>query len=142
METEFKRDLAASAKEYTQMVKREEMGDGVNGSTSDLNSEETTTAAVKLSKPKLAAWLFDKQIMEDLLKVSDYPTASLYVKSSDFSLSVNYLQQTMVTIQTSLRFRSPYSCSHDSIAAIQAINLNSADLVNQNQLNPKGHNRV
>ena len=92
-------------------------------------------------KPKLAAWLFDKQIMEDLLKDSDYPANCLYVKSSDFSLSVNYLQQTMVSIQTSLRFRSPYSCSHDSIAALNA-NLPGDLLNNQGQLNLKGHNRM
>lgn len=39
METEFKRELAASAKEYTQMVKREE---GLAGaSTTDLSSNSS-----------------------------------------------------------------------------------------------------
>lgn len=93
-----------------------------------------------MEKAKLAAWLFDKQIIEDILKQSNYPTTSLYVKSSDFSLSVNYLQQTMSSIQTSLRYRSPYSCSYDSLAAINS-NLPVIDLSNQNQFSAKGHSR-
>lgn len=142
IETEFKRELAASAKEYMQTVKRgDEAASSTSGRGATSGDAASTTSGAGTATPaqpaKLAAWLFDKQIVEDMLKQSSYPTTSLYVKSSDFSLSVNYLQQTMATIQTSLRYRSPFSCSYDSLAAINS-NLPVIDLVNQNALGAKG----
>lgn len=70
------------------------------------------------NKSKTASWLFNKKIVGELLENAGYSTTLLFMPNSDYSLSVSYLQQTLNPIQTALRFRSPYSYSYDSIAAI------------------------
>ena len=65
----------------------------------------------------MAPWLFSKKTIGSILESAGFLTNLLYMPNSDFSLSVSYLQQTLASLQTVLRYRSPYSNQFDSIVA-------------------------
>ena len=71
IENEFRRKLSASAKEYIKTVKS---GDEAASSTFGLDagdSASTTSAASgSLIQAKLADWLFDEEIVQDIIKKS------------------------------------------------------------------------
>lgn len=143
IETEFKRELTTSAREYTQSVKS--LSKKI--ASSENLAEQTDDARRKsTSGGKMAPWLFDKQIIEDILnQAGGYASGNLHVKNNDFSLSVGYLQQNLSSINTVLRFRSPYSCSYESLAVFDQYdtNLNNNNPTLNTGFPPnKGHNRV
>ena len=90
----------------------------------------------------MAPWLFNKKTVASILENNSFPTTLLFMPNSDFSLSVAYLQSSLASLQTVLRFRSPYSTSYDSIVAF---NPNSSDLNQGNSCefipNKQGHHR-
>ena len=90
----------------------------LSASKKSLASASSTKIKDDESKPKTASWLFNKKLVGELLETAGYSTTLLFMPNSDYSLSVSYLQQTLNPIQTALRFRSPYSYSYDSIAAM------------------------
>jgi hypothetical protein len=136
IETEFKRELTNSAKEYSNAIKRQlqTLNENEEIAASDPRKMSASQRSLAASTSNLAAikqapWLFSKQVIGDILKNAGISTTNLFQQSSDYSLSVGYLQQTMLPIQTVLKFRSPYSNSYESLVA-----LTQADL-NQNSLN-------
>ena len=90
------------------------LNDNKKASSVDADDENTKKP---VSRSKMAAWLFDKKTMGAILEQHGFSTTFLFMANSDYSLSVSYLQQTLATLQTVLRFRSPYSNSYDSIVA-------------------------
>jgi hypothetical protein len=152
VETEFKRDLNASAKEYATSIQtttttttttttktpptkndNEKIKYSSKLSSSEFNAKrsssnlsENPSNEVPLPKSnsksdtvysKMSPWLFDKKKIASILENNSTNVSLLTIPNSDFSLSVGYLQQTLYTLQTVLRFRSPYSNSFDSIVA-------------------------
>jgi len=75
-------------------------------------------SAVDLAKgsSKMASWLFDKKQIADIVESAGFNTEKLYEPNSEYSLSVSYLQHHVASLQTALKFRSPYSNSVDSFA--------------------------
>lgn len=106
-ESQFKREVDL-AKKYLQKV-----------NWSD-DAASTTLAAGTTEPEKLAEWLFDRRIVDDLLKQSSCAAKSLFENSSDFSLPLRYLRKTMATLQSSLHYRSPFSCIYDSLNSIKS----------------------
>jgi hypothetical protein len=137
-EAEFKRELTTSAREYSNTIKKlqtlDENEDRDNSNDNDnepsstvsknLSASQRSLAAADASITKTAPWLFSKQVVGDILKNAGVSTTSLFQQSSDYSLSVSYLQQTMLSIQTVLKFRSPYSNSYESLVALSQLDLN------------------
>jgi hypothetical protein len=136
VESEFKRELFASARLYCDNVQRsqqQQQSAYTNESKEELaNSSSSMNKKLSASKKslansehgqseKMAAWLFDKKIIADLLENEGFSTTMMFIPNSDYSLSVSYLHQTISSLQTVLRFRSPYSNSVDSIAAFNNI---------------------
>lgn len=66
----------------------------------------------------MAQWLFSKQVVGDILKNAGLPTSLLFQQTSDYSLSVSYLKQTLLSLQTVIKFRSPYSNSFESLVSL------------------------
>lgn len=50
------------------------------------------------------------------MESAGFATEKLYEANSEYSLSVNYLQHHVTSLQTALKFRSPYSNSVDSFS--------------------------
>jgi hypothetical protein len=88
----------------------------------------------------MAPWLFDKKTIGSILENNGFSTTLLFMPNSDFSLSVAYLQSTLASLQTVLRFRSPYSNSFDSIVAFNPIS-NDANHVAEYPPGKPGHHR-
>ena len=91
----------------------------------------------------MAPWLFNKKTIGSILENNGYPTTLLFMPNSDFSLSVAYLQSSLASLQTVLRFRSPYSNSFDSIVAFNPISsdLNHGLSTGEFLPNKQGHHR-
>ena len=87
----------------------------------------------------MAPWLFNKKTVASILENNSFPTTLLFMPNSDFSLSVAYLQSSLASLQTVLRFRSPYSTSYDSIVAFNpsSSDLNPCEFIPSKQ----GHHR-
>lgn len=79
---------------------------------------------------KMAPWLFNKKTIGSILEKAGFQTTVLSTPNSEYSLSINYLQQTVTSLQTGLKFRSPYSHSVESFSSLpteMSVNFNSAN---------------
>jgi hypothetical protein len=148
MDTDFKRDLQQSAKEYYNSIdKTTNTQETINElDTSIKDGDDQTVTTTKISS-KMAPWLFCKKTIGAILDKSGFQSIGLFNQSKDFSLSFNYLQQTIKTVQTALKYRSPYSNSFDSLSNIrheismQNI-INNPDLTNGMTNGVQGHSRM
>ena len=93
IETELRKEMTESAKEYRAYVDR------LSRRTD--NQIEWTV--------KLAPWMLDKKRVEQILLKNNYNFAkSLFDTDAEYSLSSTYVQQ-LVCVQSALRYRNPYS---------------------------------
>jgi len=147
IETEFKRELKASAKEYHFTVRQ--LKEPSKDAASQLNDKKGSVSIENLTKSttnlnnhgqKTAPWLFNKKVIIEILESNGYATASLFTPNSEYSLSVGYLQQTLTSLQTALKYRSPYSDSVESFSNL-AFDAKNANLGGSNGMleNPSGN---
>ncbi len=129
IEVDFKRELKDSAKEYFSMVRKFEEEKIARSNPDETDSKKSLIDLVKENN-KMAGWLFDKKKIADIVESAGFNTEKLYEPNSEYSLSVSYLQHHVASLQTALKFRSPYSNSLDSFA-----NLPTETSVNFNQVN-------
>jgi hypothetical protein len=115
LEVEFKRDLQQSAKEYYNLVDEHQKNKNEREDIVIAKEKENQSAV----SPKMAPWLFCKKTIADILEKSGFQTSALFNQNKDFSLSFSYLQQTVKTVQSALKYRSPYSNSFDSLSNIR-----------------------
>ena len=70
------------------------------------------------AKKEETNWLFDKSVVRKLLDEAQFATERLQARGDDsYSLSVSYLQQSQLRIQTLLKYRNPHSMSYESLSA-------------------------
>ncbi len=135
IESDFKRELNQSGKEYSSTIKKNLSASRTSLASTHKPSSQTSRS---IDYSKMAQWLFNKQKISEILKNAGYDTENLFQNensddSANYSLAVGYLQTVMPSIHTVLKFRSPYSNSYESLAAISS----QTDLTNFN-LNDKG----
>ena len=155
IETEFKKDLNQSAKLYFEYVSLNKQDSKSKLDEKEEEQEASVDESSEKSKnngKKQAGWLFDKQIIIDILESAGFSTTNLKSKTNDFSLSVTYIQQSQIKIQSILKYRCPYSNSYESISAfnpnennqlgitnsIGSSNYNISDTLNQHRLSKTG----
>jgi hypothetical protein len=152
IETEFKRDLTKSAKLYFEYVSSSKKDSKTLEEKEEEALVDESSEKSKSNYQIQAGWLFDKKAIINILESAGFPAINIKSKTNDFSLSVAYIQQSQIKIQSILKYRCPYSNSYESLSAfnpnennqlgvansIGSSNYNINDTFNQQRLSKSG----